>query len=49
MNTIKAWRIVIFWEDGEEERYTTVPKHVAEPIDEWLGEVEQERNDHGTK
>jgi len=39
---IKAWNICIVWEDDTEENIGDVPDWVANPVDEFLTELEEE-------
>lgn len=49
MKTINSWVINVEWSDGEKERLTEVPDHIADYIDEWLSELEVERKNEETK
>jgi hypothetical protein len=44
MSKIVAWSIAVEYEDGKETELTNVPNDVAQAIDDWLSEVEN--NDH---
>ena len=39
---IKAWNIVIAWEDGTKEELIDVPEGVAKRVDKFLDELEEE-------
>lgn len=39
---IKAWNICIVWEDDTEENIGDVPDWVANPVDKFLNELEEE-------
>ena len=40
-NNIIHWTIKIGWEDGTEEYIADIPDWVANPVDEFLGEIEK--------
>ena len=41
---IVHWTIKIGWEDGTEEYIADIPDWVAKPVDEFLGEIEREKD-----
>ena len=44
-NNIIHWTIKIGWEDGTEEYIADIPDWVANPVDEFLGEIEKEKRE----
>ena len=40
-----SWGISIEWNDGTLETLGDVPDYVADAVDEWLTEIERERED----
>jgi hypothetical protein len=40
---VEAWSINIRWSDGNEEHITEVPYYVARTIDQFLDEIENEK------
>ena len=42
---IIGWSIDVKWSDGTEENISDIPDDVAESVDEYLTEVEKEKND----
>ena len=43
---IKAWHIGIVWEDDTEEALADIPNWVANRVDEFLNELEEEDDDN---
>ncbi len=39
---ITGWRLNIKWADGREEDVLDIPDDIAQSIDEWLTELEEE-------
>jgi hypothetical protein len=44
MKRIVWWTIEVEWEDGQREKISNIPSHVASEIDDYLTAVEEERN-----
>ena len=42
---IVGWKIVVDWDDGTEEDISDMPDDVAGAVDQWLSELEDERNE----
>jgi len=42
---ITGWSINVKWSNGEGESITDIPDDVAQSIDEYLTEIEKEKND----
>ena len=40
---IVAWSISAVWDNGEEEQITDIPDDVAQTVDQWLTEVEEDQ------
>ena len=43
--TITAWSVMVEWSDGTKQELLDVPSHIAQDIDEWLSQVEDEENE----
>jgi len=43
--TIVSWSIEVEWDDGSIEHFSDVPDDVAMSVDEYLGDVEQDRTE----
>lgn len=41
---ITGWSIDIKWSNGEEESIIDIPDDVAQPVDEYLTEIEGDKN-----
>ena len=39
---ISGWRLNVQWTDGREENILDIPDDIAQSIDEWLSEIEEE-------
>jgi hypothetical protein len=44
MKRIVWWTIEVEWEDGQREKISNIPNHVASEVDGYLGFIEDERN-----
>ena len=42
---ITGWSINVKWTDGTEENITDIPDDIAQSVDEYLTEIEKEKND----
>lgn len=40
---IVAWSISAVWDNGEEEQITDIPDDVAQTVDQWLTELEEQQ------
>lgn len=45
MKRIAWWTIEVEWDDGVRERIASIPQWVANPVDEFLTTLEEERNE----
>lgn len=43
--TVTAWALSVDWSDGSTTQEADMPKDVLQAVDDWLSELEQERND----
>ena len=46
---ILSWKINVRWSDGAEEDLSDCDDDTASAVDQWLTEVEEERNNESTK
>ena len=47
MKRIAWWTIEVEWADGTREKVSEIPQWVANPVDEFLTSLEEERNKEG--
>ena len=40
---IVAWSISAVWDNGEDEQITDIPDDVAQTVDQWLTELEEQQ------
>jgi hypothetical protein len=45
MKKIRAWSLNVVWEDGEEDKNIDVPQHIANDIEYYLDQLEEEYAD----
>ena len=47
MKKIAWWTIEVEWDDGTREKVSEIPNWVAKEVDEYLTQLEEERNEEG--
>jgi len=45
MKKIRAWSLNVVWEDDTEEKNIDVPQHIANDIEYYLDQLEEEENE----
>ena len=49
INRITSWAISVTWQDGTEQVLADVPEYVAQEVDQWLTQVEEDNTPERTQ